>query len=234
MQSFDDLSFARYREALEALDLPGFAARAPGTPFIVALEGPNGAGKTTLCEALADSLRVPSCLGTDPGWLSQAFKMRMIRDADWFASAMFFLSGCFEQMRGLRASRAPLVIMDRSLWSTLAVHAAESITRLEALLTMVRPIAAEIRVPDFTLVLEATLETCQGRSGQKQGSSRALDALTAKHGFYQREAEFYRWLGRRIPTVAFLDVNTPTASEVCTAAVALVRGATPDRNDGSR
>jgi thymidylate kinase len=234
MQSFDDPSFARYRAALEALDLPRFAARAPGTPLIVALEGPNGAGKTTLCEGLADSLRVPSCLGTDPGWLSQAFKMRMIRDADWFASAMFFLSGCFEQMRGLRSSGAPLVIMDRSIWSTLAVHAAESITRLEALLTMLRPIAAEIRVPDFTVVLEATLETCQGRSGQKQGSSRALDALTARHDFYRREGEFYRWLGRRIPTVTFLDVNTRTAAEVCAAALALVPGAARGRNDSSR
>ena len=118
------------------LVLPRFAPRSPGTPCIVAIEGPNGAGKTTLCAALADSLQVPSCLGIDPAWFSPEFKTRMIRDADWFASAMFFLSGCFEQMRGLRASKEPLLIMDRSLWSTLAVHAAESTAGLDTLLSM--------------------------------------------------------------------------------------------------
>ena len=79
----------------------------------------------------------------------------MIRDAEWFASAMFFLSGCFEQMRVLRGRPDPLVIMDRSLWSTLAVHGAEDPERLEALLAMLRPVAAQIHVPDLTLVLEA-------------------------------------------------------------------------------
>ena len=163
-----------------------------------------------MCAALADSLQVPSCLGIDPAWFSPEFKTRMIRDADWFASAMFFLSGCVEQMRALRASKEPLLIMDRSLWSTLAVHAAESTARLDTLLSMLGPIAAEIRVPDFTLVLEATLGTCQSRSGRKEGSSRLLDALTAREDFHRRERAFYRWLGQQGPAVAFLDVDTRT------------------------
>jgi thymidylate kinase len=221
-------SFERYREALEALILPGFGARAPGTPFIVALEGPNGAGKTTLCAALAGSLGAPYCLGIDSAWFLPAFKTRMIRDAEWFASAMFFLSGCFEQARGLSANGAPLVIMDRSLWSTLAVHAAERIRRLEAILTMLRPIAAEIRAPDLTLVLEASFETCQTRISQKEGVARALDALTATQGFYNREREFYRWLGRQVPTVRFLNVDALTADEALAAALALVRGVEKD------
>ncbi len=148
----------------------------------------------------------------------------MIRDAEWFASAMFFLSGCFEQLRGLCSSGTPLVIMDRSLWSTLAVHAAERVQRLEAILTMLRPIAAEIRVPDLTLVLEASFETCQTRISHKEGVSRALDALTATQGFYMREREFYRWLGCRLPTVRFLDVDTLTPAQALAAALALVRG----------
>ncbi len=225
-------SFERYRETLEALVLPVFGARAPGTPFIVALEGPNGAGKTTLCAGLGGSLGAPSCLGTDSAWCAQAFKTRMIRDAEWFASAMFFLSGCFEQVRGLCSSGAPLVIMDRSLWSTLAVHAAERIQRLGAILTMLRPIATEIRVPDLTLVLEASFETCQTRISQKVGVARALDALTATQGFYNREREFYRWLGRQVPTVRFLNVDTLRAEEALTAALALVRGVEKDGANG--
>ena len=149
----------------------------------------------------------------------------MIRDAEWFASAMFFLSGCFEQMRGLPSSGTPLVIMDRSLWSTLAVHAAEDVERLEAILTMLGPIAAEIHLPDLTLVLEASFETCQTRISHKEGLSRALDALTATTDFYMREREFYRWLGCRLPTVRFLEVNTLTPAQASAAALALVRSA---------
>jgi thymidylate kinase len=225
MDSVSNPSFERYQKALEALELPAFPTRVPGIPFVVALEGANGAGKSTLCASLADSLGAPSCLGTDAAWFSPAFKTRMIRDAQWFASAMFFLSGCFEQMRVLPASRKPLVVMDRSLWSTLAVHAAEDIQRLEALLTMLRPIAPEIRVPDLTLVLDASFETCQIRISHKEGLSRALDALTATTCFHAREREFYRWLGCRLPTVRFLDVNTLTPAEGSAAALALVRSA---------
>jgi len=234
MHPYDDPSSERYREALAALVLPRFAPRAPGTPFVATIEGPNGAGKTTLCAALADSLGALSCLGIDSAWFSEAFKIRMIRDAEWFASAMFFLSGCFEQMRGLRTSGALLVMMDRSLWSTLAVHAAERIERLEAILTMLGSVAAEIRVPDLTLVLEASFKTCQTRINQKEGVARELDALTATPGFHKREREFYRWLGGQLPSVSFLDVDNLTAAEASAAALALVRTASAEKGAESR
>ena len=89
--------------AFDQLRLPVFAGRNFSRPFVVALEGANGAGKTTLCHLLARSLEAHACLGTDEAWFSDAFKIRMIRDAEWFVSAMFFFSGCFEQMRVLRA-----------------------------------------------------------------------------------------------------------------------------------
>ena len=224
----------RNRERLEALVLPRFAARGPGAPFVVALEGPNGVGKSTLGAALADALDVPVCLGIDSAWFSDAFKIRMIRDADWFASAMFFLSGCFEQMRVLRESPAPLVIMDRSIWSTLAVHAAEELQRLEAMLTMLRPIAAGIRVPDFTLVLEASLETCKNRIDHKAGVSRTLDELTATQSFHSREHDFYRWLGNQVPTLSFLNVDTLSAAQVFAAAIKMLRAAKVPVSQGRR
>ncbi len=152
-----DCDQEQHRLALEPLRLPRFADRDASRPFVVALEGANGAGKSTLCHLLARTFAAPACLGTDEAWLSDAFKTRMIRDAEWFVSAMFFLSGCCEQMRVLRSRPNPLVIMDRSLWSTLAVHGAENPKRLETLLAMLRPVAAQIHVPDLTLVLEAEL-----------------------------------------------------------------------------
>jgi thymidylate kinase len=216
-----------YRLALDALALPRFAAGPPATPFVVALEGPNGAGKSTLCRSLCRALKAPGCLGTDARWFAEPLKTRMIREADWFASAMFFLSGCFEQMRLLRNSAAPLVIMDRSLWSTLAVHAAESPERLEALLTMLAPVAAQVRVPSLTLVLEASLAARQARIARKSGAARALDELTATAAFAARERDFYHWLARQAASLVFLDAERASPAEVLEKAVGLIRQKVP-------
>jgi thymidylate kinase len=213
----------RYRVALAPLSLPRFAGRDASRSFVVALEGANGAGKTTLCRLLSRQLAAPACLGTDAAWFSDSFKTRMIRDAQWFASAMFFLSGCLEQMRVLRGRPDPLVIMDRSLWSTLAVHGAESPERLEALLAMLRPVAAQIHVPDLTLVLEAGFETCRSRVARKSGAARVLDDLTATAAFHAREQEFYRWLARERSEVLFLDANQAGPEHVAERASALIR-----------
>jgi len=206
----------------EPLDLPGFAARRAG-PCTVALEGPNGAGKTTLGGLLARALNVPFCLGTDEDWFSERFRTRMIRDADWPASAMFFLSGCLERMRLLRASTGPLAILDRSLWSTLAVQAAERPERLATLLAMLAPVAAEIQAPDLTVILEASFTICQSRISRKPSVARALDGLTANADFHAREREFYLWLGKRLPAVQFINVDDSTPQEVATRARAVIQ-----------
>jgi thymidylate kinase len=211
---------------LNRLSLPHFA-KPPSAPIVAAIEGPNGAGKTTLCQALARTLGVPFCLGTDPAWFTDTLKGRMIRDAEWHASALFFLSGCCEQMRLLGQQRRRLVIMDRCLWSTLAVHAAQDAQRLRALLAVLRPIAPFIQVPRLTVVLEASFETCQRRIARKPGLARALDELTATSEFHSREREFYRWLGRRAPGVIFMNVDEGTEEEVARRGLELLRKKLP-------
>lgn len=212
-----------YRRALGSLSLPPFATPGHGRPFVVAIEGPNGAGKTTLCHALGQKLNAPCCLGTDEAWFTEMFKLRMIRDADWYASAMFFLSGCFEQMRLIGQRSEPLIIMDRCLWSTLAVHAAESIERLEALLAMLEPIASQIQIPQLTVILEATFQTCQSRIATKPAAARALDELTARTEFHAREQVFYRWLMEQEPELELVDVNEVGPEEIANKVVAILR-----------
>jgi thymidylate kinase len=212
-----------YQRALAGLDLPRFAPRPPAGPRIVALEGPNGAGKSTLCRLLSLTLGVPAQLGTDPAWFQEPLKTRMIRDADWYASAMFFMSGCCEQMRLQRVSRESAVLLDRSLWSTLAVHAAHGVERLTALVTMLRPVAGQLQTPDLTVVLEASLATCLARIACKTGPERALDQLTAQAAFHAREREFYRWLSRQVPGIVFVDANAGSPQEVAERARTLIR-----------
>ncbi|HZR21266.1 MAG TPA: AAA family ATPase [Verrucomicrobiae bacterium] len=214
-------SSARGNITLDSLRLPAFAAPKSG-PVIIAIEGPNGAGKTTLSWELSRKLGVPWYLGTDEAWSAENLKVRMIRDADWYASAMFFLSGCFEQGRVLRERPERLVVMDRSLWSTLAVHGATDPERLRALLEMLRPLAQELGVPHMTLVLEASFAACQSRIANKTGSARALDQLTATAEFHAREAAFYRWLGGQSDRVAFLNANA-RVEQVVDGALAIIQ-----------
>lgn len=206
----------------QKLRLPQFEQTTAAGPIVVAIEGPNGAGKTTLSWALSRKLGVPWCLGTDEAWFAEPLKVRMIRDADWYASAMFFLSGCFEQSRLLRQRGDRLVIMDRSLWSTLAVHAAQSVERLETLLAMLKPIAPAIHLPHRTIVLEASFATCQTRIANKSGTARVLDELTATTEFHQRERQFYRWLSAQTGGITFLDAH-PTAEQVADHALELIK-----------
>jgi thymidylate kinase len=216
-----------FRSAIQRLKLPAFAPRDARRPFVLALEGPNGAGKSTLCQLLARELKAGTCLGTDRAWFSDAFKVRMIRDAEWHASALFFLSGCFEQMRLLRGRPDPLVVMDRSLWSTLAVHAATDLQRLDPLLRILGACGQMVEVPDITLVLQASFATCQSRIAQKSGTSRSLDELTASTRFHAREEDFYQWLGRERPELVFLDVNQLQPEQAAERAVAFLRKRIP-------
>ncbi len=218
----DSAENKRYARILDRLALPRFTRLRKPVPLVVALEGPNGAGKTILCRRLGRSLGAYTCLGTPRPWFSKPLKARMIRDADWFASAMFFLSGCFERMREIRSMSAPLVIMDRSLWSTLAVHAAANPERLAVVTAMIRPVASSISVPDLTLVLEASFETCLSRIARKDRASQALDQLTANARFHAREQVFYRWLARQTPTVQFLNVDRVDARQVAAQAKSLI------------
>jgi pyruvate kinase/thymidylate kinase len=205
-----------------------------GRPFLVAIEGPNGTGKTRLCALLGKALGAATLRGVPAAWEDSARKLQMIRDADWLASAMYFLSGVIESSRQAAGHDVPMVgdvklqVMDRSLWSTLAVHYAHDPARLETLLPLFELAADRLAVPDLTIVLEADAETCRQRIARKSGAEQELDAASpSDEAFHLREREFYRWLSGQGPKVVFLDVNEDSPEDVCRRAAQLICGALP-------
>ena len=118
--------------------------------------------------------------------------------------------------------------MDRSIWSTLAVHHAYDPQRLALLLPLVELAGDRIRVPDLTIVLEASLDTCRQRIARKTGGGRAFDvAALAGDDFHRREREFYRWLATQGPKVAFIDTDRRDAEEVYRLASDCIRKSFP-------
>ena len=217
----------RRLEAERAKFLHPPAMRA-GKPFLVAIEGPNGAGKTRLCSLLGQALDAATLRGVPAAWEDSSRKLQMIRDADWLASAMYFLSGVIESSRQSALGGAKLQLMDRSLWSTLAVHYAHDPARLETLLPLFELAADRLAVPDLTIVLEADAETCRQRISRKSGAEQELDAAGPSYeAFRLREREFYHWLFDQGLKVVFLDANDGTPEELCRRAAQLIRGSLP-------
>ncbi len=199
-----------------------------GKSFLVAIEGPNGAGKTLLWSLLAKAMGAAALRGVPPAWEDASRKLEMIRDADWLASAMYFLSGVIESSRQAMRCDAKLQVMDRSLWSTLAVHYAYDPDRLGTLLPLFELAADRLAVPDLTIVLEADSEICRQRIAHKSGVEQEFDAASpTDEAFCLREREFYHWLAGQGPRVVFLDVNAGSPEDVCQQASELIEEAMP-------
>ena len=224
----DVLTYEHCRLATARQRLPRSLAASRGRPTVVAVEGPNGAGKTHLCALLSQRLGVPCRPGVPAGWQDSALKLRMIRDADWLAAALYFLSGVIETSREATRCGADLQVMDRSLWSTLAVHFAHDPARLERLLPLLELVADRVNVPDLTIVLEASPATLARRVARKPADEQELDlAAGADEGFHRREREFYHWLATQGPKVAFLDTDDCEPEDVCRRAADLIRESFP-------
>jgi pyruvate kinase len=197
-----------------------------GTTTVIAVEGPNGGGKTTLCHLLCDRHGYDYCRGVPAAWEEPQLKLRMIRDADWLASALYFLSGAIEVSREITGHTARIVVMDRSVWSTLAVHYAFDPARLHELLPIVESAKAHLPIPSMTIVLEASPFTCRARIGQKARQEQVFDdAAPADEGFLRRERDFYRWLSRQGPRIAFINTEGRDSEAVYRAAAAAMREA---------
>ncbi|MEI7843231.1 MAG: pyruvate kinase [Gallionellaceae bacterium] len=178
-----------------------------GLTPLIAIEGGNGVGKTTLIE----SIRVmhPDWTirrGVPDAWMEPIMKMRMIRDADWMASAFYFFSGTMELTRELmplfqRQLALSTVCLDRSLWSTLAVHVGHDPSRLTNLMLMLESMGGHVCVPNKTIVLIASPETLRRRVSEKDPSERIFDELTQNYDYLERESAFYYWLREAVAEI---------------------------------
>jgi len=171
-----------------------------GSHYLIAIEGSNGVGKTSLINHIRTTHPDWTiCRGVPDAWMEPQIKMRMIRDADWMASALYFFSGSIELARemleSIRHQISPSkVCLDRCLWSTLAVHVGHDPSRLVVLMQVLEAMSGHICIPNKTIVLTASPESLCRRISVKDPSERVFDELTQNHDYWERELEFYFWL----------------------------------------
>jgi thymidylate kinase len=213
--ALDVLTYETRRLERACVELPRSLAASLGRPYVIAVEGPNGSGKSLLCRLLGERLGLPSLRGVPAAWEEPAAKLRMIRDADWLASALYFLSGVIETSREAARGPGETKVMDRSLWSTLAVHYAHDPDRLGVLMPLVDLAAEHLKAPDLTIVLEASPGTCRRRIAGKAAAEQGFDEAAPADGeFHRREREFYRWIAGQWPKVVFIDTDGIDAETV--------------------
>lgn len=163
--------------------------------FTIAIEGHNGCGKSTIVKMLAHHYAVPYNLGIPNDFLAGELKYKMIAETYWEASCMYFLAGVAEKLREIEIFESTFSIIERSFWSTLSVHAAFNIDRLEAILNILQCINEDIFEPSLTIILRSSFEQCREQVLMKENEDeRILDDLVGNDFYYRKEDMFYDWL----------------------------------------
>jgi thymidylate kinase len=209
-------------------ELPSSLAQTLGPPYLIAVEGPNGSGKSLLCSLLTERLGFPHLRGVPAAWETPAMKLHMIGGADWLASAMYFLSGVIESSRRAMQDEGTIKVMDRSIWSTLAVHYAHDPSRTPTLLRLVELAAGRIKTPDLAIVLEVSPAEYRKRLGRKTGHDHKFDTATpSSDEFLLRENEFYHLLARQWPKLVFISTEDREVEPVYQDAVEAIHAVLP-------
>ena len=197
------------------IDREGLAAAAPRfvprallrtgrRPYVaIAVEGPNGVGKTTLCARLGAALGAEVRRGVPDAFLGHALKQRMIVEADWRASAFYFIAASIELDRELRdLPEGSVVVLDRSPWSTLAAHFGVDPARVDTVGRAMELVADRLPLPDELLVLTTTYASCRARIEGKTADERCCD--DDPEPAFEREQAFYRQVAAGLPRAAVI------------------------------
>jgi len=207
------IDYEIYRQELYKVNLPKRVQNKHNN-LIVAIEGANGAGKSTLCKSLANHFNTSIKFGVPDIFLQKELKEKMIIDAHWYSSSLFFISGAIEQIKEFKKSNDKIIISDRSIWSTLSVQTSENPKRLKSLIDIAFNLEDIDIEPDITIILRADYETCRKRISTKSTDEQKLDELVNSKEFYQKEEQFYNWLTFQRGNIINIDVNNITETDL--------------------
>lgn len=167
--------------------------------FIIAFEGHNGVGKSTIINKLnkimkENNLNSEEFYGVDKDSLNNGLKEKFIMYAEWYPSALHFLAGSMELKRKLQEIKIDISLIDRSFWSTLAVHWDRGEKEREKILSIIRDGKEFLPIPNIIFLLEASYETCATRIGFKKEDIDKKNDSIVDRDYYRKEIEFYGWL----------------------------------------
>lgn len=161
--------------------------------LIIAFEGHNGVGKTSVARELSNRLEANYFYGVDSDSLQNGLKDKFIKEAYWFASAIHFLAGSMETKRKINKTNDKNInILDRSFWSTLAVHWDRK--DREKIIKVINLGKEFLPIPNLIFLLNASYDQCNNRIESKKNlKEKELDNIVDKN-YFNKELDFYQWL----------------------------------------
>lgn len=182
---------------------------------IFAFEGNNGVGKSSVAKQVAINIKAKYLYGVDEEILISGLKEKFIKKASWYSSALFFLSGSMETKRKIDSEyKENIFILDRSFWSTLAVHWDRNESDKEQLKSIINYGKQFLPIPNIIFILTADYEECNKRINMKKNcAEKDLDSVVDK-AYYLKEKYFYNWLfEKNNEDTKIIQIDTTTKRE---------------------
>lgn len=182
---------------------------------IFAFEGHNGVGKSSVAKQVAINIKAKYLYGVDEEILISGLKEKFIKKASWYSSALFFLSGSMETKRKIDSEyKENIFILDRSFWSTLAVHWDRNESDKEQLKSIINYGKQFLPIPNIIFILTADYEECNKRINMKKNcAEKDLDSVVDK-AYYLKEKYFYNWLfEKNNEDTKIIQIDTTTKRE---------------------
>lgn len=182
---------------------------------IFAFEGHNGVGKSSVARQVAANIKAKYLYGVDEDTLIAGLKEKFIQKSSWYSSALFFLAGSMETKRRIENEyKENIFILDRSFWSTLAVHWDRSESDKKQLESIVDYGKQFLPIPNIIFILTADYEECKKRINMKKDCiEKDLDSVVDEK-YYLKEKYFYNWLlENNSEETKIIKIDTTTKSE---------------------
>lgn len=180
---------------------------------VYAIEGLNGAGKSTVINSLRSGRSDICTTYCVPGIFMEDkdLKHYIFDHSEALVSPLFYLSGLVAQSSEMKEIPEDFVILDRSIWSTLAAAYSKDTETFDQVVKMLVLLQDKIRIPDRVIMLRASFETCLSRIMTK-GEGKEFDNDTRRD--FELKSRFYDLLALSGYPVNFIETDGKSAEEV--------------------
>lgn len=187
---------------------------------IIAIEGPNGVGKSTLLSKIKE--RIPDIYCMPPRSVAfqeaKCLKKYIQEQASSLCASLYYLSVMVDLASS--CGHHDKIIMDRSLYSTLAAAYSSNLDAYNKLCNIVQIISNDMLIPDKIIVLSADYNTCMVRSSKKP--NHGIDD-TDDEVVFNKKLDFYFKLRKERKNVFLINTNDINAEDVYNQALRIIK-----------
>lgn len=188
---------------------------------IIAIEGPNGVGKSTLISKVKERNADIYCVPPRSVAFQNAKELKnyIQEQACSLCASLFYLSVMVDLASS--CDNHDIIVMDRSLYSTLAAAYSTNSNIYNKLSNIVEIIADDMLIPDRVIVLYADYRTCMMRSNNKP--NQGVDDIDNENDF-NKKLEFYFSLRNKTDNIFYINTDNIDAEEVYKKVINIIKG----------